>query len=69
MVDVSIAVVGAGYWGRNLVRNFDALGVLGAVCDSEAETLDTIKAQYPTIDATDSFRSILADPAISAIAA
>jgi len=68
MTDISIAVVGAGYWGRNLVRNFDALGVLVAVCDSEAETCATITAQYPTIEVTDSFRSILADPAVSAIA-
>ncbi len=30
----SIAVVGCGHWGRNLVRNFAELGVLGTVCDS-----------------------------------
>jgi predicted dehydrogenase len=29
-----IAVVGCGYWGRNLVRNFQALGALGAVVDA-----------------------------------
>lgn len=30
---MTIAVVGAGYWGKNLVRNFNALGALSAVCD------------------------------------
>ena len=35
-----VAVVGAGYWGKNLVRNFGALGVLDAICDSRKDTLD-----------------------------
>jgi predicted dehydrogenase len=31
---MSIAIVGCGYWGKNLVRNFSQLGVLSMVCDS-----------------------------------
>ena len=31
----NVAVVGVGYWGKNLVRNFHALGALGALCDSD----------------------------------
>ena len=30
-----VAVVGCGYWGKNLVRNLSELGALGGVCDSE----------------------------------
>src|SRR5215831_15554891 len=30
----SVVVVGCGYWGKNLVRNFNELGVLAAVCDA-----------------------------------
>ena len=33
-VEPRVAVVGCGYWGRNLVRNFDALGALAAICDA-----------------------------------
>jgi predicted dehydrogenase len=33
----TVAVVGCGYWGKNLVRNFHKLGALAAVCD-ETET-------------------------------
>ena len=29
-----IAVIGVGYWGKNLVRNFYELGALAALCDS-----------------------------------
>ncbi len=32
-----IAVLGCGYWGKNLVRNFHALGALGAVVEPQAE--------------------------------
>jgi hypothetical protein len=33
--DVEIACVGAGHWGRNVIRNFHDLGVLFYVCDPE----------------------------------
>jgi len=35
-----VCVVGAGYWGKNLVRNFAGLGALRAVCDADAGRLD-----------------------------
>ena len=33
----NVAVVGAGYWGKNLVRNFHELGALCMVCESDLE--------------------------------
>ena len=30
----SVAVIGCGYWGNNLVRNFNQLGAIGMVCDA-----------------------------------
>lgn len=38
----SIAVIGAGYWGKNLIRVFDRLGALACVCDLETERLDQL---------------------------
>ena len=35
----SLALVGSGYWGKNLARNFDALGVLGVICDKNEAVL------------------------------
>jgi hypothetical protein len=35
-----IAVVGCGYWGKNLVRNFHQLRALRAVCETHAEARD-----------------------------
>ena len=34
-----IAVIGAGYWGENLIRNFNDLGHLGAICDQDSQLL------------------------------
>jgi UDP-2-acetamido-3-amino-2,3-dideoxy-glucuronate N-acetyltransferase len=41
-----IAVLGNGYWGRNLVRNFHTLGVLKYVCDSRSEALQEAHDQF-----------------------
>jgi len=42
-----VAVIGAGYWGKNLVRNFSSLGALAAICDEDAETLSRCSEEYP----------------------
>ncbi len=34
---INVAVIGAGYWGKNLVRNFHQLGALKAVCDADSK--------------------------------
>src|SRR5680860_632118 len=31
---MQVAVIGCGYWGKNLVQNFNELGALGMVCDA-----------------------------------
>src|ERR1700739_1083013 len=41
-----IAVVGSGYWGRNLVRHFHQLGALQVVCDAREEPMQEAQAQY-----------------------
>ena len=41
-----IAVIGSGYWGRNLVRNFHQLGALRVVCDTREAPLREAQAQY-----------------------
>jgi UDP-2-acetamido-3-amino-2,3-dideoxy-glucuronate N-acetyltransferase len=39
-----IAVIGNGYWGKNLVRNFHALGALECVCDQRNSALEEARA-------------------------
>ena len=42
-----IAVIGSGYWGRNLVRNFHQLGALHTVCDGNPQVEAEIREKYP----------------------
>ncbi len=42
----SIAVIGCGYWGKNLIRNFFDLKALGLICDKNEEALARFKEQY-----------------------
>lgn len=42
-----IGVIGAGYWGANLIRNSHRLGVLAAVCDTDLRALDEVRSRYP----------------------
>ena len=63
-----VAVVGAGYWGKNLVRNFASLNALGAICDSDPERLNAFTQQYPGAQLLHAFSDVLRDPAIRAVA-
>lgn len=64
---LKVAVVGTGYWGRNLVRNHAELGSLAAVCDSSAETLEVFRARYEGVTCTTDYREILDDGKIDGV--
>jgi len=55
-----IGVVGLNYWGPNLARNFDALGVLSWICDLDADKLSVAHARHPAATATRSYEELLA---------
>ena len=46
-MEKNIAVVGTGYWGKNLVRNFAELGALRIICDIDKDKLDLFITKYP----------------------
>ncbi len=60
---VRVAVIGLGYWGPNLVRNFNETASAEVVltCDRRPEALRTISGRYPGIRTTASFENVLAD--------
>ena len=51
-IEPSIAVIGAGYWGKNLVRNFHQLGVLKTICDGAQPIREEMAKTYPTYSLT-----------------
>ena len=63
-----VAVIGAGYWGKNLVRVFHELGALGVVCDEFPDTLASVGVQYPDVVLTANLEDVLENPDIDAIA-
>jgi len=62
-----IAVIGAGYWGKNLVRNFCQLGVLKSVCDLDQNILSKITEDYPDVTAVSDFEAVLKDADITGV--
>lgn len=67
---IGIGVIGYGYWGPNLVRNFANLEEtrVVAVSDFDPAKLSTCKRIYPGVETTTDFRMLLGDPEIDAIA-
>ena len=62
-----IAVIGNGYWGKNLVRNFHALGVLASVCDSRTEALQNAHNQFG-VDTCSSLEELLSKQEVQGVA-
>ena len=66
-----IAIVGAGYWGPNLLRNFSTLSDMcdvRMICDSRPDRLQHMKVLYPEVTATTRFEDVLEDPLVDAVA-
>src|SRR5215467_5276066 len=61
-----VGVVGCGYWGKNLVRNFFELGALAAVCDVSKVNLDAMRKSF-AVKATPDFDELVAMPEIRGI--
>jgi len=61
-----VAVVGSGYWGKNLVRNFFELGALACVCDTREEALREVSAKY-NVKTTLHYQEVLDDPDLHAV--
>jgi len=66
---VRIAVVGAGHWGPNLIRNFDnpPTSVVRLVVDREASRLEQVRARFPGIRVSESFAEVLSDGNIDCV--
>ena len=57
----AVAVVGCGYWGKNLVRNFAQLRALRWICDADEAALQRQAQLYPGVRTTVRLEDVLAD--------
>jgi predicted dehydrogenase len=62
-----VAVIGAGYWGINHVRNFHELGALRMVCDMSRPSLAKIAESYPSVHIEEDFSLALSDPDVHGV--
>jgi len=67
MAQKTIAVIGCGYWGKNVVRTFHTLGALRWVCDTRLHVLEDVRAKYG-VQTSASVSEILSDPEVEGVA-
>jgi len=67
---IRIGVIGYGYWGPNLVRNFYETGGAEVACvsDLRPERLKQVTTRYPTVKVTQDHQDLMADPRIDVVA-
>ena len=66
---ITVGVIGAGYWGPNLIRNFATLPQcqLKVVCDQDRQVLDRLRPLYPQLYLSLDWREVLSWPEIQAV--
>ena len=67
---IKIGIIGYGYWGPNLLRNFAELpgATVAAVADLDVAKLEIVQRRYPAVRITADFQELLTDPSIDVIA-
>jgi predicted dehydrogenase len=70
MREIKVGVIGCGYWGPNLIRNFNENyhTALKYACDLEQERLERIKLRYPSVIPTNNYKNLLRDEEVQVIA-
>jgi len=66
---IGVGIIGYGYWGPNLVRNFADLpdARVTAVCDVRPERLASVERRYPGVDLTTDAAAVIANPRVDAV--
>jgi len=64
---VNVGVVGLGYWGPNLARNFDELGALAALCDLDDGLRERFAGRYSHVRVVADFEELLADETLDGV--
>ncbi len=66
---INVAIIGCGYWGQNLIRNFYEVegAELKTACDLDEKALKRVQRRFPTVQLTQSFEEVLADPSVDAV--
>jgi len=68
-MSTSVGIIGCGYWGPNLIRNFaeNESAELRWICDSDARRLEKVARRYPSARATADWHELVADARLDAV--
>jgi UDP-2-acetamido-3-amino-2,3-dideoxy-glucuronate N-acetyltransferase len=61
------ALIGCGYWGKNILRNLVDMEVLKTVCDTSSDLLGEYKQKFPNLEYTQDIEKVWTDPQIKAV--
>jgi len=64
---IKVACIGAGYWGKNLIRNFHSIGALHTICDGVDEVVKKFQEQYPDVLVSANYDDVLKNSDIGAV--
>ncbi|MGH2575882.1 MAG: Gfo/Idh/MocA family protein [Ignavibacteria bacterium] len=66
---INIGIIGCGYWGPNLIRNFSSLRNCNVkkVCDLKPGRLEFVKKEFPFLETTKNYKNIINDKSIQAV--
>ena len=62
-----LGLIGGGYWGKNLIREFNNTGVLNTICDINDELLKKYNDQYPKVKTTTDWNTVLNNEEIDCV--
>ena len=62
-----LGLIGGGYWGKNLIREFHKIGALHTICEIDLARIQDYQQQYPSIQTTQDWEQVLANPEITAV--
>lgn len=66
-MSINLGLIGGGYWGKNLIREFNACGVLHTICEINESVNKLYAEQYPSINITTQWTDILTNTDITAV--
>jgi UDP-2-acetamido-3-amino-2,3-dideoxy-glucuronate N-acetyltransferase len=64
---MKLAIIGGGYWGKNLIREFNKTGCLDIICEINDELIEQYKKNYPSINITKQWSDVLDNKNITAV--
>ena len=64
---MKLGLIGGGYWGKNLIREFNNCDILDIICDTNTDALDFYNKEYPHIHTTNNWNAILNNTEIDSV--